>query len=73
MKLVIKAKDIVHRLGISREAFYKNNRKSDIFKKLSRGTYEVDEEQFILMQKYYGLKTGFTIWKCHTDRVSPKE
>lgn len=58
----LSSKEIIERLWISREAFYKNNRKTTIFNKISRGIYEVEEEQFVTLEKYYALKNGFNIW-----------
>lgn len=69
--MLLKSKDIIKDLGISREAFYKNNR-TGMFKRVSRGTYEIEEGQYQLLCKYYALKSWVKIWGNNQSGV-PKE
>jgi hypothetical protein len=69
--LKLKLKEILKSLNIRRQTFRKMNDKFKAFRKVSYGTYEIEEKDFLNIQQYYALKKNRS-WPCRSF-VSSKE
>lgn len=55
MLIDLRVKDIVSDFGISRQAFFKNN-KMKLFERVGRGTYRIDDQTYLIMKGMYAIK-----------------
>jgi len=68
----IKLKKILGSLWISRQAFYKHSFKQE-FVKTSRGVYEVDENFYTSLKKYYAAKKGISRKRFEPGMISESD
>lgn len=54
--LKFKLKELLSSLGIRRQTFRKMNSKYGSFRKVSYGTYEISEDNFLNIKNYYVIK-----------------